>query len=88
MIKLATCEKITTFASIKVRFMLIKFSVENFSSFNDRQNFSLLPGKGVLKGEHKTKKLKGSLSLRHRYCLAQMPQENQILSKPSNLVKD
>lgn len=39
--------------------MLIKFSVENFSSFNDRQNFSLLPGKGTLKGEHKTKKIKG-----------------------------
>ena len=39
--------------------MLIKFSVENFSSFNDRQSFSLLPCKGVLKGEHKTKKVKG-----------------------------
>ena len=39
--------------------MLIKFSVENFSSFNDRQNFSLLPGKGTLKGEHKTTKVKG-----------------------------
>jgi AAA15 family ATPase/GTPase len=39
--------------------MLIKFSVENFSSFSDRQKFSLLPGKGTLKGGHKTKKVKG-----------------------------
>jgi hypothetical protein len=39
--------------------MLIKFSVENFSSFSDRQNFSLVPGKGTLKSEHKTKKVKG-----------------------------
>lgn len=39
--------------------MLIRFSVENFSSFSDRQVFSLLPGKGTLKSEHKTKKNKG-----------------------------
>ena len=39
--------------------MLIRFSVENFSSFSDRQVFSLLPGKGTLKSEHKTKKIKG-----------------------------
>lgn len=39
--------------------MLIKFSVENFSSFNERQEFSLLPGKGTLKANHKSKKVKG-----------------------------
>lgn len=39
--------------------MLIRFSVENFSSFSGRQVFSLLPGKGMLKSEHKTKKVKG-----------------------------
>lgn len=39
--------------------MLIKFSVENFSSFCSRQIFSLIPGKGTLKSEHKTKKING-----------------------------
>lgn len=39
--------------------MLIRFSVENFSSFNERQVISFLPGKGVLKPEHKTKPVKG-----------------------------
>lgn len=44
--------------------MLIRFSVENFSSFSDRQVFSLLPGKGTLKSEHKTKKVKGTSLLK------------------------
>ncbi len=35
--------------------MLIRFNVENFTSFKDRQTFSLLPGKGTLKSDHKTK---------------------------------
>jgi len=39
--------------------MLIRFSVENFLSFSDRQKFSMLPGKGSLKSEHKTTKLNG-----------------------------
>ncbi|WDF57840.1 AAA family ATPase [Flavobacterium sp. KACC 22758] len=39
--------------------MLIRFSVENFLSFSDRQVFSLIPGKGTLKSEHKTKKIRG-----------------------------
>lgn len=39
--------------------MLIRFSAENFLSFSDKQYFSLLPGKGTLKSEHKTKKVKG-----------------------------
>jgi AAA15 family ATPase/GTPase len=39
--------------------MLIRFSVENFLSFSGRQKFSMLPGKGSLKGGHKTSKLNG-----------------------------
>lgn len=39
--------------------MLIRFSVENFLSFSDRQKFSMLPGKGSLKADHKTSKLNG-----------------------------
>jgi len=38
--------------------MLIRFSVENFMSFKERQYFSLIPGKGTLKSEHKTKPVK------------------------------
>lgn len=38
--------------------MLIRFSVENFLSFSDRQKFSLIPSKGTLKSDHKTKKVK------------------------------
>jgi AAA15 family ATPase/GTPase len=38
--------------------MLIRFSVENFLSFSDRQKFSLIPGKGTLKSDHKTTKVK------------------------------
>ena len=39
--------------------MLIRFSIENFLSFNERQIFSLIPGKGTLMAEHKTSKIKG-----------------------------
>ena len=39
--------------------MLIRFSVENFLSFSDRQKFSMLPGRGSLKADHKTSKLNG-----------------------------
>jgi AAA15 family ATPase/GTPase len=44
--------------------MLIRFSVENFLSFSDKQYFSLLPGKGTLKSEHKSKKVKGVSALK------------------------
>ena len=33
--------------------MLIRFTVENFLSFRDRQSFSLIPGKGTIKSHHK-----------------------------------
>lgn len=35
--------------------MLIRFTVENFLSFRDKQVFSLIPSKGTLKPQHKTK---------------------------------
>ncbi|WNJ20561.1 AAA family ATPase [Pontibacter sp. G13] len=38
--------------------MIIRFSIENFLSFRERQTFSLLPGKGTLKAEHKTTPVK------------------------------
>lgn len=44
--------------------MLIRFTVENFLSFNDRQKFSMIPGKGTLKSEHKTSKVKGISTLK------------------------
>lgn len=53
------CEKITTFAFEITIIMLIRFSVENFLSFSDRQKFSVLPGKGTLKAEHRTSKING-----------------------------
>ena len=39
--------------------MLIRFSVENFLSFKERISFSMLPGKGLLKKDHKTEAVKG-----------------------------
>lgn len=39
--------------------MLIRFSVENFLSFKERAVFSMLPGKGTLKKEHKADAVKG-----------------------------
>jgi hypothetical protein len=39
--------------------MLIRFTVENFLSFKDRAAFSMLPGKGTLKKEHKADAVKG-----------------------------
>jgi AAA15 family ATPase/GTPase len=39
--------------------MLIRFSVENFLSFRERVTFSMIPGKGTLKSNHKSKPIKG-----------------------------
>lgn len=44
--------------------MLIRFTVENFMSFKERQSFSLIPGQGRLKPEHKTKSVKGISTLK------------------------
>lgn len=53
------CDYFTTFAYKNAFLMLIRYSVENFLSFSERQKFSMLPGKGTLKNEHKTSKVKG-----------------------------
>lgn len=39
--------------------MLIRFTVENFLSFKERVTFSMLPGRGTLKMEHKANAVKG-----------------------------
>lgn len=39
--------------------MLIRFSIENFSSFKERVSFSMIPGKGTLKQAHKSNAVKG-----------------------------
>ena len=39
--------------------MLIRFTIENFLSFKEKQVFSMLPGKGTLKSNHKSKRIKG-----------------------------
>ena len=39
--------------------MLIRFSVENFSSFKTRQTFSMIPGRGTLKAFHKAAPVDG-----------------------------
>lgn len=44
--------------------MLIRFTVENFLSFKDREVFSLIPGRGTLKSHHKSKSVKGISALK------------------------
>ncbi|SFW32589.1 AAA family ATPase [Chitinophaga sancti] len=44
--------------------MLIRFSVENFSSFSERQTLSLIPGRTTLKSEHKTEAVNGISTLK------------------------
>ncbi|SHL71792.1 MULTISPECIES: AAA family ATPase [Flavobacterium] len=44
--------------------MLIRFTIENFLSFKDREVFSLIPGKGTLKSHHKSKSIKGTSALK------------------------
>jgi AAA15 family ATPase/GTPase len=44
--------------------MLIRFTIENFLSFRDKEVFSLLPSKGTLKPQHKTKPVKGTSVLK------------------------
>jgi len=44
--------------------MLIRFTIENFLSFKEKQVFSMLPGKGTLKSNHKSKKIKGVSALK------------------------
>jgi AAA15 family ATPase/GTPase len=44
--------------------MLIRFTIENFLSFKEKQIFSLLPGKGSLKSHHKSTPVKGVSALK------------------------
>lgn len=44
--------------------MIIRFKVENFSSFSERQTFSLIPGRTTLKSEHKTLPVNGISTLK------------------------
>jgi AAA15 family ATPase/GTPase len=44
--------------------MLIRFTIENFLSFRDKEIFSLLPSKGTLKPQHKSKPIKGTSVLK------------------------
>lgn len=53
------CDFFTIFMLLKLNIMLIRFTIENFLSFRDKQVFSMLPGKGTLKPNHKTKPIKG-----------------------------
>jgi len=39
--------------------MLIRFTIENFLSFKEKQVFSMLPGKGTLKSHHKSAPVQG-----------------------------
>ena len=39
--------------------MLFRFTIENFLSFREKQVFSMIPGKGSLKSEHKSNPVKG-----------------------------
>jgi AAA15 family ATPase/GTPase len=53
------CDFFTTFVPNEQDIMLIQFTVENFSSFKQKQVFSLLPGKGTLKPHHKSTTIQG-----------------------------
>jgi len=44
--------------------MLIRFTIENFSSFREKQVFSMIPGKGSLKSHHKSTAIKGISALK------------------------
>ena len=44
--------------------MLIRYSVENFMSFKDRETLSLIPGRGTLKSSHKNSQVKGIRTLK------------------------
>lgn len=44
--------------------MLIRFTIENFLSFREKQIFSMIPGKGSLKSHHKSTPIKGVSALK------------------------
>lgn len=62
--------------------MLIRYSVENFLSFNQRTEFSMIPGKGSLKKEHKAPAINGVSVLKTSIILGAMHLANRISSRP------
>lgn len=44
--------------------MLIRFTIENFLSFREKQTLSMIPGKGSLKSHHKSTTIKGVSALK------------------------
>lgn len=48
----------------KNKTMLIRFTIENFLSFREKQVFSMIPGKGSLKSHHKSTPIKGISALK------------------------
>jgi AAA15 family ATPase/GTPase len=61
--------------------MLIRFNVENFLSFRDRVVFSMIPGKSLLKPNHKSTKIKSISALKASVILG------ANASGKSNLIK-
>lgn len=61
--------------------MLVRYSVENFLSFYERETFSMLPSKGTLKKNHKTTPIKGISTLKTSIVLG------ANASGKSNLIK-
>jgi AAA15 family ATPase/GTPase len=52
------------FAETNNETMLIRFTIENFLSFREKQVFSMIPGKGSLKSHHKSTPVKGVSALK------------------------
>lgn len=61
--------------------MLIRYSVENFLSFNQRAQFSMIPGKGSLKANHRSPAVGGVKALKASIILG------ANASGKSNLIK-
>ena len=61
--------------------MLIRYSVENFLSFNQRTEFSMIPGKGSLKASHRSPAINGVQALKASIILG------ANASGKSNLIK-
>lgn len=61
--------------------MLIRYSVENFLSFNQRAEFSMIPGKGSLKANHRSPAVNGVQALKASIILG------ANASGKSNLIK-
>lgn len=61
--------------------MLLRFTVENFLSFNKRVEFSMIPGKGSLKKEHRSTPVNGISALKASIVLG------ANASGKSNLIK-